>query len=40
MILPDFGSFAIMVIGVMIPLGIGFIAGYYTRKHDEKQLKK
>jgi Na+-driven multidrug efflux pump len=39
MILFDFGSFMIMVIAVMIPLGIGIRIGYNWGKKDSKRIK-
>jgi len=38
-IIPDFWTFAIVVIAVMIPVGIGFIAGYCARMRDELKAK-
>jgi hypothetical protein len=39
MILPDIGTFLLVIAAVMLPLGIGFIAGYCARMKDEKSKK-
>jgi len=38
-ILPDFWTFVVVVIAVMIPVTIGFIAGYCARMKDELKAK-